>query len=212
MTLTELTKNPVVVVLVALTYFFLLDAVFDRKGSHARKEIRQAYEEVQAIADELAQTDEPGKVKAVVSHFAEDIVGGFRQAFHSDGDRERLVEFVNTKEKIVLRDVTRAMSSWQNKEKFVGIIENQSEHPIAQIQLNMSCYSEDGKLMDAVNKWLNEIQLLQPGESMSFGIERAVRPQGASEQEADSRAHSIELKVASFKIKKLEPEPEEQAP
>ena len=210
MTLAELTKSPVVVVLVALTYFFLLDAVFDRKGWHARKEIREAYEEVQAIADELAQTEEPGKVKAVVSHFAEDIVGGFRQAFQPDSDRERLVEFVNTKERIVLRDVTRAMSSFKNKEKFVGIIENRSEHPIAQITLNMSCYSEDGKLMDAANKWLSAIQLLQAGESMSFEIERAVRPHDASEEKADSKAHSIELKVASFKIKKLKPVPQEQ--
>ena len=192
--------NPLLIVLIGVSYFFLLQRYVEKPS--LQSEIRGAYNEVQAISDELANTDEPGKIKEVVANFATQIVEGFKAGFKgSDGG---LIKFNEARDRIVLSNLGRGTSTWKNKEKFIGVIKNSSKYPVTQLKVNLACYSSDGKLIDVSNKWLSEIKLLTPGQSVAFKVERELGPHSLSAEELNKRkAASFEIKLISFQVTEL---------
>ena len=165
MRLSDFLKHPIVVIIFAVSYFFILQSTIGK--SNLQTEIRGAYKELQNIADDLSKTDEPGKVKDVISNFSNQVVEGFKSGFQS-GNKEDLIEFDKAKQRIVIKNTGKGPSSWKTKEKFIGILENNSSFPISTIKVNISCFSKEGKLIDSVNKWISEIKLLNPDESVSI--------------------------------------------
>ncbi len=202
MKIPDFLNQPIVVVIIAVTYFFILQSAMGKTSLQA--EIRDAYKELQRIADDLSKTDEPGKVKEVVSNFANQVMEGFKAGFRA-GSKEDLAAFREAKKNIIIRDTGRAPSSWKTREKFIAILDNRSKYPVSNIKVNLSCYSKDGKLIDSLNDWISEIKLLEPNESVSIAVDRSLGDSSLSDEElAIRKAHSFEMKVISFDIKKLE--------
>jgi hypothetical protein len=98
MKLSELFKHPIVIVIIAVTYFFILQSTIGK--AKLQGEIRGAYNELQKIADDLSKTDEPGKVKEIVFNFANQVVEGVKSGFQS-GSKEDLIEFDEAKQQII---------------------------------------------------------------------------------------------------------------
>ena len=195
--------DPLVVVLIGVSYFFVLQRYVEKPS--LQSEIRGAYNEIQAISDELAKTDEPGKVKEVVANFATQVVEGLKAGFK--GSNNELRKFNEARDSIVISDLSRGTSSWKNKETFIGMIKNKSKYPVTQLKVNLAFYSSDRKLIDVSNKWLSEIKLLTPGQSVAFKVERGLGDHSLSAEELNKRkAASFEIKLISFQVKELKKE------
>lgn len=194
-------SNPLIVVMIGVSYFFLLQSYVGKPS--LQKEIRGAYTEIQAISDELATTDEPGKVKEVVANFATQVVQGFKAGIK--GSDDDLIKFKEARDKIVISDLGLSTSTWKNKEKFIGVIKNNSKYSITHLKVNLACYSSDDKLIDVVNQWLSDIKLLAPGESVAFKVERNLGDHSLSAEELNKRkAVTFKIKLVSFQVKELE--------
>jgi len=171
--------------------------------SKSKTEIREAYEELQNIADDLSKSDESGKIKEIVSNFAGQIVDGFAAAFKQSSD-EDLIKFMKVKKQIVISNQGRGPSSWRTKEKFIGIIQNKSNYPIASINVNLSCYSKENELIDSKTTWISNIKILSPNEEVSFAIERDLGDNSLSNEELKkNKAHSFKISIRSFDIREL---------
>jgi len=186
-----------IVVLMGITYFFVLQSTFGK--STLQSEIRDAYSEVQRISDELATTDEPGRIKEVVANFSTQVVDGIKSGFK--GNNTDLVRFNEARQKISISDLSRGTTQWKNKEKFIGVLRNHSKYPVSQIRVNLVSYSKEQKMIDVSVKWLSAIKLLPPGESLPFTVERELGSHSLSAEELNLRkAASFEIKVVSFQV------------
>ncbi len=189
-----------VIVLLGITYFFVLQSYVGK--STLQSEIRDAYSEVQRISDELATTDEPGRIKEVVANFATQVVDGIKSGFK--GNNTDLIRFNKVRQKISISDLSRGTTQWKNKEKFIGVIRNNSDHPVSQIRANLVSYSKEGKMIDVSVKWRSAIKLLPPAESFPFTVERELGSHSLSAEELNSRkAASFEIRVVSFQVLNL---------
>ena len=197
---TELFKHPILIVIIGVTYFFVLQSYIPE--TKAKNEIRAAYQELQAISKELAESEEPGHIKGVIQNFSSQVVDGFKSGFKSDNSG--LIKFNEAKSNINLSDIKKAKSSWKSKEKIIGKITNNSKYSVAQIKINFSSFSQDGKLIDVNNKWLSDIKILNPNESAFFEIERSLGEHSASEEELKSNeSYTYELNIMGFEVKEL---------
>jgi len=200
MKIAEILKNPILVVFLGVSYFFALQLYMPR--THADKEVRAAYNELQAISRELAESKEPGNVKAVIQNFSGQIIQGFKAGFKSDNSG--LIKFNEAKQSVVLSDIKRARSSWKTTERFVGKITNNYRLPITQIKLNFASFSKDGRLIDVNNTWLSDIKILNPKESAYFEIRRNLGQNGATDAEIKaSESARYEIRVSGFEVKDL---------
>ena len=188
------------VVLLGITYFFLLQNFFGK--STLQSEIRDAYSEIQRISDELATTDEPGRIKELVASFSTQVVDGIKSGFK--GNNNDLIRFNEARKQISISELSRGTTQWKNKEKFIGVIRNDSKYPVSQIRVNLASYSSDKKLIDVSVKWLSAIKSLPAGESIPFTVERDLGNHSLSAEELNSRrAASFEIKVVSFQVVEL---------
>ncbi len=186
-----------VVAIVGITYFFVLQSYFGK--STLQSEIRDAYSEIQKISDELATTEEPGRIKELVANFSTQVVDGIKSGFK--GNNSNLIQFNEARQKIKVTDGSRGTTQWKNKEKFIGVIRNDSKYSVSQLRVNLVSYSKERKLMDVSVEWLSAIKLLSPGESMPFTVERALGSHSLSVEELNSRkAADFEIKVVSFQV------------
>jgi hypothetical protein len=196
----ELLKHPILVVIIGVTYFFVLQSYIPK--TQANNEIRAAYIELQDISKELAESEEPGHIKEVIQNFSGQIVDGFKSGFKSDDSA--LIKYNEAKSKILISDIKKVKTPWKTKEKLIGKITNKSQYSVTQIKVNFASFSQDGKLIDVNNKWLSNIKILNPDESVFIDIDRSLGDHTASDEELKANeSHTYELKVAGFETKEL---------
>ena len=194
----HLLRHPLFIALVSITYLAVAFSWLDKSTSE--REIRGAFDEMQRIADELATSDEPGRVKEVLARFSEDIVDGFKAGF-GQGSGKDLREFLAVRDKVTISGATKGKSSWPSREKIVAIVKNGTKHHISDIKVNLTSYSEDKRLIDSVSTRLSDIRVLAPGEEQSFSIDRDFGSNGDDATElAKNASHTFDLKVLAFDI------------
>ena len=200
MNTTEIFRHPILIVIIGVSYFFLLQSYIP--ATKAKNELRAAYQELQSISKELAESEEPGHIKEVIQNFATQVVDGFKSGFKTDNSN--LIKFNDAKSKILLSDIKKADSSWKTKEKFIGKITNKSKYSVTQIKINFISFSQDGKLIDVNNKWLSNIKILNPNESAYFQIERSIGEHSDSEEELKSNeSYSYDINIIDFNVEEL---------
>lgn len=200
MNFNELFKHPMMIVIVGVSYFMILQVYI--QGTRADAEIRAAFDELETISEELAQSEEPGHIKAVVQNFGEQVVEGLKAGFSSGNSG--LKEFVKARPHVVVTDIQKARSSWKTKEKFIGKISNGTDHTLTQVKVTLSSFSDDGRLIDVNTKWLSDIKVITPNESVSFTIERSLGDHKTGDEELNSNvSQSYSIEVSSFEIKDL---------
>jgi hypothetical protein len=196
-------NSPIVVVIVAA---ILLAVVMQTRKPHLAGEMRGVYDELMHIAEDGAS--DAKKTKAI-QDFAQELAKQMREGFSAgfksaDGEKEnRDVAFLAVQEKLQIEGLKSAPSQWGNRQRHLATLVNNSDKAIGQIQLHLT-YTRNGELLDVENKWLNEIKILKPGQSVAFDIERSL-PSKLKEDELEAfTADKVDVMISGFDIKKLD--------
>jgi len=164
----EKINSPIVVAVIVLVALFGFQKM--EKPTFAT-ELRGAYEELIAIAKDGKSDAE--KTKAV-QDFASEIFGqvreGISEGMGGDGDgkvddRDQL--FLDDRKLVVVEEFKFVPSKWDGRQSYIYRITNNSDKHLKQIRINHE-FMKDGKMTDVENKWVSEIQVLPPGESIAL--------------------------------------------
>jgi len=127
------------------------------------------------------------------------------QAISKGGPDDELIKFRKSRDNIAISDLGRGISTFKNKEKFIGVINNNSKYPVTKLKVTVACYSPDGKLIDVASTRLSDIKLLTPGESVTFLVERNLGDHSLSAEELSKRkAATFAIQLVSFEVRELE--------
>jgi hypothetical protein len=170
---------------------------------HLGSEIRGAYEELIAIAEDASS--DADKTKAI-QDFAEQIAGqmkaGFSSGFSSggdDGEESKDAKFLRIKKQIKLLGIKEVPSQYSSRQGVLFSVKNESEFPVKSIKVNFDYYRA-GELIDTKNEWLNEIEVLDAGESINLKKDRSL-PNGLSEPEKIAFTFDeVKASITSFRI------------
>ena len=189
---------------ITLIVILSLAVMKSQMKSHLGSEIRGAYEELIAIAEDASSDAE--KTKAI-QDFAEQIAGqlkaGFSSGFSSggddDGEESTDAKFLRIKKQITLEGIKEVPSQYSGGQGVLFSVKNESEFPIKSIKVNFDYYRA-GELIDTKNEWLNEIEVLDAGESMNLKKDRSL-PNGLSEPQKNAFTFDeVKASITSFRI------------
>jgi len=196
----KIINSPIVVAIFVVASLFILKAQTKPKVAN---EIRSAYEELMAIAEEAGTDGE--KTKAIQS-FAEEIGTQLREGFQAgfkSPDKEkkesREAKFLRTRESLLLSEAKEIKSSSSNSQQFLFTITNNLDLPVKQLKVNCEFYN-GGNLIDVKNEWISEIKALAPKESIAIKKSRNL-PRNAEPTEAEAnKFDQVKLTVTSFEL------------
>lgn len=193
-------NSPIVVAIFVVVSLFILKAQTKPKLA---SEIRGAYEELMAIAEEAGTDGE--KTKAIQT-FAEEIATQLREGFQAgfkspekEKKESREEKFLRTRKSILLSEAKEVNSSSKSTQYFIFTITNNLEVPIRQLKVNCEFFNS-GHLIDVKNEWISEIKALAPGENISIKKSRNL-PRDLEEGEVGShKFDQVQLTVTSFEL------------
>lgn len=109
--------------------------------------------------------------------------------------------FLDVKSKVKIEDFSFVASKWQGRQTYIYKIRNDSRYYLTQIKVNHE-FLRNGKLVNVENKWLSEIRILAPDESMAMRGEYSF-PNGTEEADYHKfEVDSVNILVTGFNIKK----------
>lgn len=158
--------------------------------------------------EELSDAERLGEFQRITSGIVSQITQGFRaalsQSFSGSGDRvDPIEEFRQLVPHVTISDVGKTVSQFKGRESWVAKIRNGTQQPIHQVHVSVSFYRSDGKLVDAVDKWIHEIKVLEPGQEMGVRLDRTVGNMQADPKEYETFfAERAVFQVASFSVHK----------
>ena len=193
----KFSNSPIVVAIVLIASAFVLVKSANPKGA---QEIRGVYDELTKIMEESSEGEKKLVVQNFIAELGSQISEGFSAAFKGNKEEEKrkLREFVDTRKKIRVIDIKRIKSQWPGRENYIFTIKNESERIIGNLKLNYR-FQNDDVLVDAENKWINEIQALEPNEEVALKVDRTL-PQDASEKVISNQ---LTVSVISLEIKTM---------
>ncbi len=192
----KIINSPIVITIIAIAALFIFRATMKPKLA---SEIRGAYEELNSIIQDGASDAE--KTKAI-QQFAEEISKQFRAGFSAGfkstepekNDEDKI--FAAVKEKLSISGIKLVPTEWQNHEKIIFILKNDSENAISNLILNFE-YFKNGEMIDCRNDWINEIKLLEPHQEIALSKSRNL-----PKEESDAfKSDEVKIKVTSFGLK-----------
>jgi len=143
---------------------------------------------------------------SIVQNIAEGISGALKKGLgfssNSDSQENKTVDYLNCKAKVELRDIKLTGSNQKGIEKFLFKIVNHSDQYLSQIKINFSFYDENGDLLDASNKWIAEIKILEPGQEIALSQDRWLNKLKDSE-DYEKKSSNIKGVITSFEITKV---------
>ena len=190
-------NSPIVVAIVVIASAFVL--VNSAKPTGAQ-EIRGVYDELTKIMEESSEGEKKLVVQNFITELGSQISEGFSAAFEGskEEEKQKLRELLDTKKKLRIADVKRIQSQWPGRENYIFTIKNESERIVGNLKLNYRFQNGD-VLVDAENKWINEIQALEPNEEVALKVDRTL-PKEASEKVSSNQ---LTVSVISLEIKNI---------
>jgi hypothetical protein len=198
----KILNSPIVVAVVAV---LLLFGVMKLQKPRLAMEVRAVSAELDRIVREGGTDAEKAKaIRDFANSVASNLREGFSSGFSSGSDGVKELDaaertYLETKDKIEITNIKKVASSWDSREKYVYLIKNNSDKYLTSLNFQMEYY-KDGELIDSEQKWLSNIKVLSPGQSISVSIERNL----PKDSEGTYKDMSGELKVVpiSFAVKK----------
>ena len=190
-------NSPIVVAIVVIASAFVL--VNSAKPTGAQ-EIRGVYDELTKIMEESSEGEKKLVVQNFITELGSQISEGFSAAFegNKEEEKQKLRELLDTKKKLRIADIKRIKSQWPGRENYIFTIKNESERIVGNLKLNYRFQNGD-VLVDAENKWINEIQALEPNEEVALKVDRTL-PKEASEKVSSNQ---LTVSVISLEIKNI---------
>jgi hypothetical protein len=189
-------NSPIVIVILAISALFVFAGTMKPRLAN---EIRAAYEELNKIIENGASDVE--KTKAI-QQFAKEVATQMHNGF-SDGLKSNTPQkenkdkiFVDTKSKLIISGIKKVKSEWQNGEKVIYSLKNESDKPISNLRVNFEYY-KNGELIDCTNDWVSEVKILSPNETIALSHNRQLPkdPNGALNSD------EVKISVTSFDVK-----------
>ena len=140
-------------------------------------------ESVKEISDILF-----GKAKET-NTVVREIIEAFTNPFsdlENKGNKKKL-EKLKLKENILISDIKFAQSSWKTKERVIGKITNNTKYVIETNTVIVSYFNNKGELIDTTSGSLHDVEGLNPGQSISFEVERDIGSYDDSDTKLRSR-------------------------
>ncbi len=197
MNVREFVNSPIVVAIVVIVSAFVLVNSTRPTGA---QEIRGVYDELTKIMEESSEGEKKLVVQNFITELGSQIREGFSAAFegNKEEEKQKLREFLDTKKKVRIVNIKRIQSQWPGRENYIFTIKNESERIVGNLKLNYRFQNGD-VLVDAENKWINEIQALEPNEEVALKVDRTL-PQDASDQVMSNR---LTVTVIALEIKNI---------
>ncbi len=115
-------------------------------------------------------------IQAFAQEIGSQIRAGFQAGFGGDKSEGKGADalFVETKQKIKTSFMKYTEPKWAGRESFLFKIRNNSDRHIGTIRLNFGYYKK-GELIDCENKWISDIQILEPQHEMALPAKEIFR-------------------------------------
>lgn len=198
--MTKIINSPLFIAIFIVLSLFILRA---QTKPRIAFEMRRAYEEIIAIAEEASSDGEKSKaIQAFAQEISTQMREGFQAGFKSpeqEKKESREEKFLRTRKSILLSEAQEVNSSSKSSQHFLFTITNNLKIPIRQLKVNCEFFNS-GKLIDVKNEWISEIKALAPGESISIKKSRNL-PRDLEEGEVEShKFDQVKLTVTSFEL------------
>lgn len=195
----KIINSPIVITLIVILSVVVMKS---QMKPHLGSEIRGAYDELIAIAED-ASTD-ADKTKAI-QDFAEQVAGqlkaGFSSGFSSGDDDEESTDakFLRVKKQIKVEGIKEVPSQYNGRQSVLFNVTNESELPVKSIKVNFD-YFRAGVLIDTKNEWLNEIEVLDAGESINLKKDRSISNDLSDEEKVAFTFDEVKASITSFRV------------
>ncbi|MFI4910535.1 MAG: hypothetical protein ACIAQZ_02580 [Sedimentisphaeraceae bacterium JB056] len=192
-------NSPIIVVFFA--FLLLIGAMRFQKPRFAM-ELRAASDEIDRIIKESGTDSEKAKaVRDFANSLASNLRDGFKSGLVSGNDGvkeldEAEILFLDVKEKLVVSDIKKVDSGWDNQEKHIFTLKNNSDKYVTSISVSMEYYKGQ-ELLDCEQKWLSNIKVMAPGEEVAVAQTRRL-PDNERDANVSDRAVVVPI---SFTIK-----------
>lgn len=201
LTMQKLINSPIVIAALVIFAAFILQS---QTKSHLGAEIRGAYEELIAIAEDASSDTE--KTKAIQS-FAEQIATQIREGFSAgfskptkeDAEESDEARFLRVKRAVEVTGVKETPSPYEGRQSVLFTVSNKSEFAIRSIKVNLDYY-RGGELIDTKNEWLSEVEVLDCQESINVKEDRSISSKLSAEEQAAQTFDQVTVSVTSFRI------------
>jgi hypothetical protein len=194
----KIINSPIVITIIVIVAAFVLK---NQTKPQLASEIRGAYDEIIAIAEEAgSDTEKTEAIREFSEQIATQLKAGFSSGFSSGGDDEsREEKFLRTKKNVNISELREIQSEWNGRQTVLFKIENSSEFAITQLKVNLEFY-RDGELIDVKNETLNEIKVLDAGESIAAKKDRNTPNSLSDEEKAAFAFDEVRASITSFNI------------
>jgi hypothetical protein len=122
-----------------------------------------------------------------------------RRRSAGDGEESNDAKFLRVKKQIKLSGTKEVPSQYSSRQSVLFSVKNESEFPVKSIKVNFDYYRA-GELIATKNEWLNEIEVLDVGESVNLKKDRSF-PNGLSDTEkAALTFEEVKASITAFRI------------
>jgi hypothetical protein len=157
---------------------------------------------IREAAEDFEKNPDDGAIKKMISAIIGQAAKGIKDGFQKMGSidpQKDLEDFRVLRQKLLISDVQLAPIGWKGQEKVIGKITNTSDKPLQNIQLQITFFDAAGKLMDVTNKWISEIKVLEPHESIGFSETRSYAQMNDKDDKIEAgKSSKVEGKVLRF--------------
>jgi hypothetical protein len=197
-------KCPFVITVIAIIAIY--SVVREATKPRLATEIRAAYDEINRILkDGKTDAEKTKAIQAFTQEIGSQIRAGFKAGFGDDKDKTEGKSadalFLETKQKVGVKFIKYTEPRWAGRESYLYKIKNNSDKYIGTIRVNFEYYKK-GELIDCENKWISDIQILEPQHEMAIAGERNLPGKDAKTDQEQYKSDEVRIKVTSFDIKK----------
>lgn len=196
----EKINSPILIAVIVIVAMFILQ---NSRKPELASEIRGVYEEINAILEDGASDAEKSKaIQEFVTEIGSQVREGFQAGFTSaEGEDNPLKEFLDAKSDVKIEEFKFITSKWQGRDEYIYKITNKSKHHISQLRLNHE-FMKGGELVDVENKWISEIKVLAPGESVAMRGDHSYPNNTKPEDQHLYKLDGVNIKITDFTINK----------
>jgi hypothetical protein len=197
----EKVNSPIFVAIVVIIALFILQ---NSRKPELASEIRGVYDEINSILEDGASDAEKSKaIQEFAAEIGSQIREGFKAGFQSpngeDAEEDPLKMFLDTKSEVRIEQFKFITSKWEGRDEYIYKLTNKSKHHISQVRLNHE-FIKDGELVDVENKWINEVKVLAPGESIALSGNHGYPNNTTPEDQHLYKLDDVNIIVTDFTI------------
>lgn len=188
-------NNTIPAIIIALS---ILAVAFLSRQSGATQ-VRSILNEIES-ASQAKDADGKSQVERIASSFVRSTTQGVKSGF--EGDKGEVAkEALAVIDKIDIREVKIVESQFKGKERVIGIVRNNSDKVVQNIQLNIIFRNSAGALMDVSSSFSRINGTLKPAAEIGFETDRSIGDSKSTEEDlAKNRSSTAVVTIQSLQI------------